>query len=165
MKKFLLIVNTTVFIILLSYILLPSKIVAQTQTISPSELGQGNSNPLSLLQELLRILFSFTDTPSGGLLPPLTPYPNISINPSFTISPFVTYPPPPPGVGYIHFAQCGNPPSGTGDYGSTPLPSGCTLCKAGCGPTAVAMIVASLVDRSINPPRIVDHYRNNNYFL
>ena len=35
-----------------------------------------------------------------------------------------------------YFAQCNG-------YGDLLLPSGCNLCKAGCGPTTVAMIAAS----------------------
>jgi len=57
-----------------------------------------------------------------------------------------------------YFAQCNG-------YGNLPLPSGCTLCQAGCGPTTVAMIAASYLGSSYNPKTIVDIYKSNGYLL
>ena len=57
-----------------------------------------------------------------------------------------------------YFAQCG-------DQGNLPLPDGDTLCHAGCGPTSVAMIASSLVDKKYDPKTIVEIYRKNNYLL
>lgn len=57
-----------------------------------------------------------------------------------------------------YYAQCNG-------YGNIPLPSGCNLCEAGCGPTTVAMIAASYLGDQYNPKTIVDMYRDNNYYL
>ena len=44
------------------------------------------------------------------------------------------------------------------DY-KQPLPGGCTISKAGCGPTAVANILANFHDKSIDPVYVVNrHY-------
>jgi hypothetical protein len=59
---------------------------------------------------------------------------------------------------FTYFAQCG-------DQGNLPLPDGDTLCHAGCGPTTVAMIASSLVDKKYDPKAIVEIYRKNNYLL
>lgn len=40
-----------------------------------------------------------------------------------------------------------------------------TIGNAGCGPTTVAMIIASYKDRKIDPIDIVEYYRENNLFL
>ncbi|OGK34189.1 hypothetical protein A3F57_05780 [Candidatus Roizmanbacteria bacterium RIFCSPHIGHO2_12_FULL_36_11] len=157
MKKFLLIVNTSVLLFLFSYAFLPSKTAAQTPTISQTT-SQANPSRSSIWVELLKILFGLGagQQPGYPTPPPGTPYPTISGSPTYPISPYIT-PPPQPG-GYVYYHQCsgiyGNP---WGDY---PLPSGCTICEAGCGPTTVAMIVASLVDKSIDPKKVVDHYKN-----
>jgi hypothetical protein len=61
-------------------------------------------------------------------------------------------------IGFTYFAQCG-------DQGNLPLPDGDTLCHAGCGPTSVAMIASSLVDKKYDPKTIVELYKSNNYLL
>jgi len=58
----------------------------------------------------------------------------------------------------VYYAQCG-------DQGNTPLPDGDTLCHAGCGPTTVAMISSSYMDKKYDPKTIVDLYDKNNYLL
>ncbi len=60
---------------------------------------------------------------------------------------------------YVYYAQCG------GSFDNYALPSGCTVCVAGCGPTTVAMIVASYIDKSVTPKTVVDLYRQKGYFL
>lgn len=45
-----------------------------------------------------------------------------------------------------------------------PLPLGCTICKAGCGPTSVAMIVSYFKDE-VSPPQIVEIYRQEKAVL
>jgi hypothetical protein len=55
----------------------------------------------------------------------------------------------------IYYPQCDGP------YDNYPLPQGGTLCQAGCGPTTVAMIVASYIDRTVNPKIIVEKYHQN----
>ncbi len=63
-----------------------------------------------------------------------------------------------PSSGFTYYAQCNG-------FGNTQLPDGCNLCKAGCGPTTVAMIAASYLGGSITPKTIVDQYRSKGYFL
>ena len=63
-----------------------------------------------------------------------------------------------PASNFTYYYQCG-------EYGSYSLPSGCTLCTDGCGPTTVAMIAASYVDKNITPQTIVDLYKNRSYLL
>jgi len=46
-----------------------------------------------------------------------------------------------------------------------PLPSDCTIHYAGCGPTTVAMIVASYVDKNIKPEKIVNYFGKKGYYL
>jgi len=58
----------------------------------------------------------------------------------------------------VYFPQCG-------DLGNLSLPDGCDLCKAGCGPTTVAMIAASYLGSNYNPKTIVDTYKSKGYLL
>ena len=57
-----------------------------------------------------------------------------------------------------YYAQCG-------EQGGIPLPDGSDLCHAGCGPTTVAMISSSYVDKKYDPKTIVGLYDKNNYLL
>ncbi|MEK7597881.1 MAG: hypothetical protein AAB441_04520 [Patescibacteria group bacterium] len=52
-----------------------------------------------------------------------------------------------------------------GDLGNTPLPDGCTLGYAGCGPTTVAMIASSYLNKSYDPKAIVNLYKSKGYYL
>lgn len=58
----------------------------------------------------------------------------------------------------VYYAQCG-------EFGELPLPDGCTLCNAGCGPTAVSMIASSYLGSKYNPKTIVNLYDTNGYVL
>lgn len=57
---------------------------------------------------------------------------------------------PKPSINYTYYSQCSGP------YDSNPLPNGCTVCEAGCGPTSVAMILSSYIDKSLTPPKTID---------
>lgn len=57
--------------------------------------------------------------------------------------------------GLIYYTQYGN---------YYQLPDGCTIHYAGCGPTTSAMIVASYIDKSITPEKIVDYFAKNGYY-
>jgi len=57
---------------------------------------------------------------------------------------------PKPSTNYTYYSQCSGP------YDSNPLPNGCTVCEAGCGPTSVAMILSSYIDKSLTPPKTID---------
>lgn len=54
------------------------------------------------------------------------------------------------GKGYVYYSQCSGP------YDSIPLPNGCTVCDAGCGPTSISMILASYIDPSLTPPKVIN---------
>lgn len=54
------------------------------------------------------------------------------------------------GRGYVYYSQCSGP------YDAVPLPNGCNVCQAGCGPTSVSMILASYIDSSLTPPKVID---------
>ena len=60
--------------------------------------------------------------------------------------------------GLVYYAQCNG-------YGKISLPSGCTLCQSGCGPTTVAMIASSYLGSEYDPQRIVNLYQQKGYFL
>lgn len=55
--------------------------------------------------------------------------------------------------GYVYYSQC------HGQYDNYPLTSTCTVCRAGCGPTTVSMILSSYVDKKYDPPAVVEIYR------
>lgn len=56
---------------------------------------------------------------------------------------------PTPSKQYTYYSQCSGP------YDSLPLPNGCNICAAGCGPTSVAMILSSYIDKSLTPPKTI----------
>ncbi|PIS15580.1 hypothetical protein COT62_02890 [Candidatus Roizmanbacteria bacterium CG09_land_8_20_14_0_10_41_9] len=60
---------------------------------------------------------------------------------------------------YTYYSQCDD------TYGDLALPGGCTLCRAGCGPTTAAMILSSKVDTSYTPQKLIDLYEQNGYQL
>jgi len=66
--------------------------------------------------------------------------------------------PNPQSSNFTYFAQCNG-------YGDIALPNGCNLCKAGCGPTTVAMIAASYLKNNFTPKTIVDTYKSKGYLL
>ena len=66
---------------------------------------------------------------------------------------------------YTYYSQCGSP---YGDY-QLPVPDGngkyCTECSAGCGPTSLAMILASYVNSSATPPTVIDDLHANGIYV
>ncbi|MEK7495742.1 MAG: C39 family peptidase [Patescibacteria group bacterium] len=82
--------------------------------------------------------------------PTLTPVLTSSLTPSSEAQPTTT--------SFTYYAQCG-------DQGSLPLPDGGTLCSAGCGPTTVAMISSSYMDKKYDPKTVVGLYKSNDYLL
>ena len=104
---------------------------------------------VNMMEAILRITNSNPNTngevnqPSSSPTPPLnTQYPNYTSTPNSS-NPYLT-------TGeYIMYRQ--------GDY-SNPLPGGCTIAYAGCGPTSVTNIIANFRNQSINPPQIVQQY-------
>lgn len=50
------------------------------------------------------------------------------------------------------------------DYGSTPYGSS-TIADSGCGPTAVAIVLSTLLNEEITPPQVGDYLADNGYLL
>jgi hypothetical protein len=99
-------------------------------------------NIFKLFSDFLKIIFGDTALNNDQTSSDQQPLPSISYQPPQTQYPYVYYP------------QCNGP------FDNYPLPGGCTICQAGCGPTTVAMIVASYKDKSIDPRYIVNEYGN-----
>lgn len=111
-----------------------------------------------LLVDLLSILLNIGNVgSSSGNNNSLIPSPLLTISPATNLSP--SEKPSKPSGALVYYPQCG------GNFDSYPLPSGCTICQAGCGPTTVSMIVASYVDKNVNPKTIVDLYKKKGYLL
>ena len=123
--------------------------------ITPFSTPEASENSLSTLVDLIKILynFSFSQTNYNSIISPpssltLTPYQNqTGAGPAQ-----INYTPPQTQYPYIYYPQLNGP------FDNYPLGGGCTIRKAGCGPTTVAMIVASYKDRSVNPITIVNQY-------
>lgn len=121
-------------------------------------------NPSELLMDFIDTIFSpYLNTGSGSGNITITP---TIINPSEPLSsiekPTVTISPKKPPTSYndlLYYSQC------SGEFDDYPLPGGCTICKAGCGPTTASMILASYVSQDFNPSSVVDIYKENNYVL
>lgn len=64
-------------------------------------------------------------------------------------------PSPTPSRSLVYYPQCKGP------YDNDPLPGGCNICAAGCGPTSVAMILSSYIDKKYTPPAVVALYKEN----
>ena len=149
------------FVLFFSFLFFPlSKNQAQTITPSPkltiTPLAN-NTTGFEVLVNLLKIIFSV-----GGNENTLPPNQKNQVNPSdspLNISNFPDIKVTPDVNGLIYYPQCNGP------YDNYPLPQGGTICKAGCGPTTVAMILASYVDKNINPPLVVQEYKKNGYYL
>ena len=161
------------FVLFFSFLFFPlSKNQAQTITPSPKLTTTplvNSNNGLEIVVDLLKIMFGLGGdentlppnqknqvNPSYSPLnisnfPDIKVTPDIKITPDFKVTPDVN--------GLIYYPQCKGP------YDNYPLPQGGTLCQAGCGPTTVAMILASYVDKNINPPLVVQEYKKNGYYL
>ncbi|HEX7543004.1 MAG TPA: hypothetical protein VF385_02905, partial [Patescibacteria group bacterium] len=131
-----------------------SQLISNPDLVFIINKGQGPSdfNPLI---EFLNIFMNFgqgvgssTQNSSPTISPPISTTP--STTPSSTSNP--------PSSSFTYFSQCG-------DLGSLPLPDGCTLCNAGCGPTTVSMIASSYLGQGYDPKTIVDTYKSKGYSL
>jgi hypothetical protein len=149
------------FVLFFSFLFFPlSKNQAQTITPSPkltiTPLANNNTG-FEILVDLLKIMLGL-----GGDENTLPPNQKNQVNPSdspLNISHFPDIKVTPDVNGLIYYPQCNGP------YDNYPLPYGGTLCQAGCGPTTVAMILASYIDKNINPPLVVQEYKKNGYYL
>ncbi len=113
-----------------------------------SNTSEDSTNPVSVPTELLRQITSLT--PSVILSKPINLSPTSANKSTKT---------PKTQTKYVYYKQCG------GSYDQYPLPLGCTICQAGCGPTTVAMIIASYKDKSVNPKTVVDLYKSRGFYL
>jgi len=164
---------TIFFVLFFSFLFFPlSKNQAQTITPSPKLTITplvNNNKGLEVLVDLLKIMLgndqennsTNNNNSNNNLIYPsiITPsitikisdFPDIRVTPDVKVTPDVN--------GLIYYPQCKGP------YDNYPLPQGGALCEAGCGPTTVAMILASYVDKKINPPLVVEEYRKKGYYL
>lgn len=119
----------------------------------PLEISRAPNEGLNSMISLMKILLTFPkiNPKDISFVPTIT-------QPTPTTSQKSSVPPVGSG-GFTYYSQC------NGAYDNYPLPGGCTVCKAGCGPTTVSMIVASYIDKSITPLSIVDIYSKNGYYL
>jgi len=158
---------TIFFVLFFSFLFFPlSK--NQAQTITPSHkltitpLANNNTG-FEILVDLLKIMLgndqennsTNNNNSNNNSIYPSIITPSITINisnfPNIRVTPDIN--------GLVYYPQCKGP------YDKHPLPNGGTLCEAGCGPTTVAMILASYVDKKINPPLVVEEYRKKGYYL
>jgi len=160
MRKAIIIASTIIIFIL---IILPASLTVGSQSPSQSVTnnsttsGQGQSSDFNPLIELLNIFLNFGRNDGTTQL---TPAPTSSLeSPN---QPPATNPPTgghPPTSGFTYYAQCGS------EYATLPLPDGCTVCQAGCGPTTVAMISTSYTGDDFNPEKVVEMYKTRGYYL
>jgi hypothetical protein len=156
------------------------KIIVAHQSVTElnAALDYANQNKLSPEQQfkknndailsIINILFSpIANISPSKLVPTITPTsaPGLSPSPAPTKKPKQPKNPPQSNSGsdkYTYFAQCG----GQYDDYLLPVQNGtngkkCTECGAGCGPTTATMILASYIDSSLTPPKVIeDMYKN-----
>lgn len=178
MKKFLLIVNFFMMTVelrkylnrkLFIYLLIIFSIFCFKPTpIQAQTYPDDNKSVIKTISDLFYIWFSGSANPQGGENVPN--FPTISVhNPNITPGgpaiPTGIYNPNNvpfnPPAGYKYYAQCGMGPGQTKDYSEYPLPNGCSICKAGCGPSTVSMIISSLANTYWEPDKVVDYYRSH----
>jgi len=167
-----------IFLFIFSYLS-----ATQAQTITPlpkttNIISENNNVEFNILINLLKMIFGFktensfpnnqnTSTTFNNQNNPNNSSITITLNPNITLNPTISLNNlnvinnkiNPDVNNLIYYSQCKGP------YDNYPLPQGGTICKAGCGPTTVSMILASYVDKNINPPKVVDEYRIKRYYL
>jgi len=106
----------------------------------------------TIMTSMVEMLINFPQT----FIQSINSAPDIGISP--TTQPSIAPSPTPkkqtsldpiPSKTYTYYSQCSGP------YDDLPLPEGCTICDAGCGPTSVAMILSSYIDKSLTPPKTI----------
>ena len=134
----------------------------ENKNISPEKLQQ--KQQIQSIVGFFNVLMSPLVIPSTTLspIPSATPVPSASPVPKPTIKASTNTPKTDSGISgapsgkYVYYSQC------DGKFDNYPLPGGCNICKAGCGPTTVAMIEASYLDSSKTPASIVDDMKSKN---
>ena len=119
---------------------------AKKNELTPEKKAQQDAkiftDTLNILINLPFLFMQSSTSPEESLTPTLsipTPTTNLK-SPVSNLSP----------TNYTYYSQCSGP------YDNVPLPQGCTMCDAGCGPTSVAMILSSYIDKSLTPPKTVE---------
>jgi hypothetical protein len=146
-----------------------SPIYLSPEPISTSSANNEMQRSFKTMIEILKVISDIASineqsgSPSNNnQVPPANNY-QISPTPiapkQTTITP-VSYQPPQNQYSYVYYPQCGGPFDNYLLPGEKNQKTGqpCNICYAGCGPTTVAMIVASYKDRSIDPRQIVNEY-------
>jgi hypothetical protein len=120
---------------------------ANKNKLTPEQAFKKNTD--SILS-IVNVLFAPISLPKQSIkTPTLAPTPVITPD-TAAETPKKTTSIPTPSKTYTYYSQCSGP------YDSNPLPNGCTVCEAGCGPTSVAMILSSYIDKSLTPPKTID---------
>lgn len=119
---------------------------AKKNELTPEKKAQQDAkiftDTLNILINLPFLFMQSSTSPEESLTPTLsipTPTTNLQ-SPVSNLSP----------TNYTYYSQCSDP------YDNLPLPQGCTICDAGCGPTTVAMILSSYIDKSFTPPKTIE---------
>jgi hypothetical protein len=153
MKKTIIIASTILVFVFTVLLTLPS---VSGQSPNQSPVTNNQSPDFNPLIEFLNIFLNFGQGTSSNNQSPGTN----NQSPSSTLQPPNSLPASnnQPPSSNVYYAQCNG-------YGNIPLPSDCTLCRAGCGPTSVAMIASSFISSSYNPEVVVNLYKDKGYYL
>jgi len=118
---------------------------ADKNKLSPEQEFKKNNDSLLAIANTL---FTPLVVPLGSTLP--TQAPKVTVSPTPNEKEPTPKTPKTPSGSYTYYSQCSGP------YDALPLPEGGTICSAGCGPTSVAMILSSYVDKTLTPPKMID---------
>ncbi len=148
MKKNNAIVNYFICLFIAFFILFPMPAVSAQQS-TPTPIIYDNS--LNTFIDLMNIFLS----PGTGN----QPQPSLNIaTPSPSLSQQYNNTAIQQSSTYVYFPQC------DGNFDNIKLPNGCNLCQSGCGPTTVAMILSSYVDKKFAPDTVVNLYKQNGFY-
>jgi len=111
---------------------------------------EAGSTDLTMLADLFALLFNMPIGSETADFPSFDSTSSSLTSPTPLTSPIQTL------DNLTYFAQC------NGAFDNYSLPQGCTLCKAGCGPTTASMVLASYAKPIANPPYTVDFYQSLN---
>jgi hypothetical protein len=130
---------------------------AKTQELTPEKKAKADAtiftNTLNTLINLPFLFMQSTGTSGETEVPsptPASPQTRLPSSSPSTVPTNSQLPATNPSAKLTYYSQCDGP------YDEKPLPNGCTVCNAGCGPTSVAMILSSYIDKSLNPIKTID---------
>jgi len=101
-------------------------------------------DPLKTFVSAINLLFSFSTTN------PTSTEPQTQSGEQNTVSSSTP-------IDKVYYPQCNGP------YDNDPMPNGCNICAAGCGPASVAMILSSYVDTKYDPPTVANLYGQSGF--